>query len=126
RQEEGPVLNAHAEGSTMVRRAPLIAITDVAKTYTMGEIAVEALRGVSIEVDAGEFAAIMGPSGSGKSTLLNIIGCFDPPAPRRFFLGGDDVSGLDADALAETRNRTLGFVFQSFNLLTRTTAVENV
>jgi putative ABC transport system ATP-binding protein len=110
----------------MVRRAPLIAITDVVKTYTMGEVAVEALRGVSIEVDAGEFAAIMGPSGSGKSTLLNIIGCFDRPTRGRYFLGGDDVSGLDADALAETRNRTLGFVFQSFNLLTRTTAVENV
>jgi len=110
----------------MVRRAPLIEITDVAKTYTMGEIEVEALRGVNIDVHSGEFAAIMGPSGSGKSTLLNIIGCFDRPTRGSYRLAGDDVSGLDADALAETRNRTLGFVFQSFNLLTRTTAVENV
>jgi len=110
----------------MVRRAPLIEIADVAKTYTMGEIEVEALRGVNIDVHSGEFAAIMGPSGSGKSTLLNIIGCFDRPTRGSYRLAGDDVSGLDADALAETRNRTLGFVFQSFNLLTRTTAVENV
>jgi len=110
----------------MVRRAPLIEIADVAKTYTMGEIEVEALRGVNIDVHSGEFAAIMGPSGSGKSTLLNIIGCFDRPTRGSYRLAGDDVSGLDADALAETPNRTLGFVFQSFNLLTRTTAVENV
>jgi len=110
----------------MVRRAPLIEIADVAKTYTMGEIEVEALRGVNIDVHSGEFAAIMGPSGSGKSTLLNIIGCFDRPTRGSYRLAGDDVSGLDADALAETRNRTLGFVFQSFNRLTRTTAVENV
>jgi len=110
----------------MVRRAPLIEISEVVKTYTMGEIAVEALRGVSIDVAAGEFAAIMGPSGSGKSTLLNIIGCFDRPTRGQYRLAGDDVSSLDADALAETRNRTLGFVFQSFNLLARTSAVENV
>ena len=110
----------------MVRRAPLIEISEVVKTYTMGEVAVEALRGVSIDVAAGEFAAIMGPSGSGKSTLLNIIGCFDRPTRGQYRLAGDDVSSLDADALAETRNRTLGFVFQSFNLLAHTSAVENV
>jgi len=81
---------------------------------------------VSVDVDAGEFVAVMGPSGSGKSTLLNILGCFDRPTRGSYRLAGDDVSGLGADALAETRNQTLGFVFQSFNLLARTTALENV
>ena len=108
----------------MASSAPLIAISDVTKTYRMGEV--EALRGVSVDVDAGEFVAVMGPSGSGKSTLLNILGCFDRPTRGSYRLAGEDVSGLGADALAETRNQTLGFVFQSFNLLARTTALENV
>jgi len=106
--------------------SPLIRIADVVKTYVMGDVAVEALRGVNIDIAAGAFVAIMGPSGSGKSTLLNILGCFDRPSSGRYLLDGDEVSALDANALAETRNRTLGFVFQSFNLLTRTTALENV
>jgi putative ABC transport system ATP-binding protein len=110
----------------MVAGAPLIQISDVTKTYRMGEVAVEALRGVSIDVAAGEFVAVMGPSGSGKSTLLNIMGCFDRPTRGSYRLAGEDVSGLGTDALAETRNRTLGFVFQSFNLLARTSALENV
>jgi putative ABC transport system ATP-binding protein len=110
----------------MVSGAPLIEIDNVTKTYRMGEVAVEALRGVSVDVAAGEFVAVMGPSGSGKSTLLNILGCFDRPTTGAYRLAGGDVSGLDANALAETRNRTLGFVFQSFNLLSRTTALENV
>src|SRR6478752_1243943 len=95
--------------------SPLIRIADVVKTYVMGDVAVEALRGVSVDIGAGAFVAIMGPSGSGKSTLLNILGCFDRPSRGSYLLDGDEVSLLDANALAETRNRTLGFVFQSFN-----------
>jgi len=110
----------------MVAARPLIQIADVTKTYRMGEVEVHALRGVNVDVAAGEFVAVMGPSGSGKSTLLNIMGCFDRPTQGSYHLAGEDVSGLGTDALAETRNRTLGFVFQSFNLLARTTALENV
>jgi putative ABC transport system ATP-binding protein len=110
----------------MVTPAPLIQIANVTKTYRMGEVEVEALRGVSLDVAGGEFVAVMGPSGSGKSTLLNILGCFDRPTSGSYRLAGEDVSDMPTDALAETRNRTLGFVFQSFNLLARTTALENV
>ena len=105
---------------------PLIQIADVKKTYRMGDVDVNALAGVSLEVVEGELVAIMGASGSGKSTLLNILGCLDRPSEGRYWLGGEEVSQLDAEALAETRNKRLGFVFQSFNLLARTTAVENV
>jgi putative ABC transport system ATP-binding protein len=110
----------------MATESPLIRIAEVTKTYRMGDVDVEALRGVSIDIPAGGFVAIMGPSGSGKSTLLNILGCFDRPSRGVYVLDGEEVSALDANALAETRNRTLGFVFQSFNLLARTSALENV
>src|SRR5258706_7923820 len=103
----------------------MIQVRDLRKTYKMGEIEVPALRGVSFEIGRGEFVAIMGASGSGKSTLMNIIGCLDRPTTGHYALAGGDVSRLDRDRLAEIRNQTLGFVFQTFNLLTRTSALEN-
>jgi putative ABC transport system ATP-binding protein len=105
---------------------PLLQLEDVTKVYHMGDIEVPALRGVSLAVEEGSFVAIMGASGSGKSTLMNIIGCLDRPTTGRYLLAGQEVSTLTRDELAEKRNSTLGFVFQSFNLLSRTSALENV
>ena len=103
-----------------------VRLDDVRKTYKTGEVEVQAVRGVSIEIGQGEFVALMGSSGSGKSTLMNIIGCLDRPTAGRYFLDGEDVSSLSRDDLADVRNRKLGFVFQNFNLLARTSALENV
>ncbi|HEX4339012.1 MAG TPA: ABC transporter ATP-binding protein [Polyangiaceae bacterium] len=105
---------------------PLIHLEDVRKVYSLGDVEVRALDGVSFSVEPAEFIAIMGSSGSGKSTLMNILGCLDKPTSGTYFLGDREVSKLDRGELAEMRNRTLGFVFQSFNLLSRTTAMENV
>jgi putative ABC transport system ATP-binding protein len=105
---------------------PVIRVRDLVKVYGRGDNSVAALRGVSFDVRRGEMVAIMGASGSGKSTLMNIIGCLDRPTSGVYLLGGEDVSRLEPARLAEIRNRRLGFVFQSFNLLARTSALENV
>src|ERR1700694_574436 len=103
-----------------------VRLEDIEKTYRTGEVDVHAVRGVSLEIARGEFVALMGSSGSGKSTLMNILGCLDRPTSGRYFLNGEDVSSLSRDELADVRNRKLGFVFQNFNLLARTSALENV
>jgi putative ABC transport system ATP-binding protein len=106
--------------------APLIDIRDLWRVYHLGSMTVEALRGVSLQVHQGEFVAIVGPSGSGKSTLMNIIGCLDRPSAGGYVLAGTSVEGLSDDELARLRSREIGFVFQSYNLLARTSATDNV
>ncbi len=104
----------------------LIDIRNISKIYSVGDVEVRALDGVSVTIEKGEFLSIMGHSGSGKSTLMNILGCLDKPTDGHYFLEDVDVAGLDRDELAEIRNRKIGFVFQGFNLLSRTSALENV
>jgi putative ABC transport system ATP-binding protein len=104
----------------------VIRVEDIHKTYRMGDVDVHALRGVNLTIGAGEFVAIMGASGSGKSTFMNILGCLDHPSSGRYFLEGQEVGSLTRDHWAHIRNKRIGFVFQGFNLLTRTSAVENV
>jgi len=105
---------------------PLIRVEGLAKDYVMGSNVVPALRGVTLDIAAGEFVAVMGPSGSGKSTFMNLLGCLDHPSGGSYWFGGQEVSALSGDELAAVRNRKLGFVFQHFNLLARTSALDNV
>lgn len=104
----------------------LIELRNLSKTYELGEVKVEALRQVNLDIAEGEFVALIGPSGSGKSTLMNTLGCLDRPTSGTYCLAGDQVSGLGPDQLAQVRNQRIGFIFQNFNLLSRTTALENV
>ncbi len=105
---------------------PLIELRNLGKTYDLGEVKVSALTGVTLNIDHGEFVALIGPSGSGKSTLMNTLGCLDRPTKGKYRLDGVEVSGMSKDNLARLRNKQIGFVFQNFNLLARTTALENV
>lgn len=117
---------AHRESTSPRERAVLIQTHDLSKDYTLGDTTVHALVEASIAIDHAEFVAVMGPSGSGKSTFMNMIGCLDRPSRGRYLLAGDDVAQQSADQLAVVRNRRIGFVFQQFNLLPRTSALENV
>src|SRR5687767_9437806 len=105
---------------------PVISVRNLVKTYQVGEVVVRALRGADMDVEAGEFVAVTGPSGSGKSTLMHILGCLDRPTSGEYLLDGKDVARMSKDELASVRNRKIGFVFQGFNLLSRTTALDNV
>ncbi len=104
----------------------IIEMQEITKVYSTGKVEVEALQGIDLSVSKGEFVAVIGPSGSGKSTLLNLLGCLDTPTDGHYLLGGEEVAGLERDQLADVRNRRVGFIFQSFNLLPQLTALENV
>jgi putative ABC transport system ATP-binding protein len=118
--------NKHMQMKNVRPRSEMIRLEDVSKAYRMGKIKISALHGIDLTIDDGEMVAIMGPSGSGKSTLMNILGCLDIPTNGRYLLDGTDVSRLSASRLAKIRSHKIGFVFQSFNLVARTSAIRNV
>ncbi len=120
------VLDGAARGEQLKREGIIIRTWDLMKTYVMGDQTIHAVAGVDIEIRKGEYVAIMGPSGSGKSTLMNLIGCLDTPSSGLYYLNGNLVSEMDDDELARIRNQEIGFVFQTFNLLSRATALHNV
>jgi putative ABC transport system ATP-binding protein len=126
RAADRPALPVHGSKGLSHARYPVIQVHEVTKIFALGQIRVRALRKVSLRVDGGDFVAIMGSSGSGKTTLMNILGCLDAPTRGRYLIDGVDVSHMDDDDLADLRNRKIGFVFQSFNLVPRTSALVNV
>ena len=125
RVKDGAV-DAGAASRLTMAESTVISVKNLVKTYVVGEVEVKALRGVNLEVQRGEFLAVTGPSGSGKSTFMHIVGCLDRPTSGQYFLDGQDVSRMSKDALATVRNSKIGFVFQGFNLLSRTSAIDNV
>jgi putative ABC transport system ATP-binding protein len=123
---QSAVLDKADRGSQLKREGVIIRTYDLRKTYIMGDQEINAVSGIDIEIRKGEYVAIMGPSGSGKSTLMNLIGCLDTPSDGEYYLAGNLVSAMDDDELARIRNKEIGFVFQTFNLLARATALHNV
>ncbi|MHB8798337.1 MAG: ABC transporter ATP-binding protein [Thermoanaerobaculia bacterium] len=119
-------MSSRPEKTQLPQRSAIIEMDGIRKVYDTGKVKVEALKGVDLRIEKGEFVAIVGPSGSGKSTLMNLLGCLDTPSGGDYFIGGEKVAGLTRDALAEVRNRRVGFVFQAFNLLPQISAFENV
>jgi putative ABC transport system ATP-binding protein len=122
----GPSAEAALSAGAGAAEVPLVRVVDLKKSYALGDVTVHALRGVTLEIDKGSFVAVVGASGSGKSTFMNILGLLDRPSSGQYHLEGEDVSGFDRDRRAVLRNRKIGFVFQNFNLLPRTSALENV
>src|SRR5277367_5340534 len=123
---EAAVLEKLSRGEQLKRDGVIIRTWELMKTYVMGDQTIHAVSGVDIEIKKGEYVAIMGPSGSGKSTLMNLIGCLDSPSSGLYYLNGNLVSEMDDDELARIRNKEIGFIFQTFNLLARATALHNV